>query len=320
MFERESDGETTNVQSDFGVQAEIQQSGGFSVSVTGGDLSYWLRALQSQGRLQVLQRPQIMAVDNQEATINIGQRVPFIRDSRITENGTTLNTIQYENVGINLTVTPRINDDGFVRMDVNQQIESLTNSTLQITQGVNAVIIDSRTAETSVTVQDGHTIIIGGIISTRDDTQESKVPLFGDLPLVGNLFRSTKVTKERSELLIILTPRVVRNVEQADAVTNVQVERVKAARKLLENYDRNELIKLLEEAECTSDLGGAWERVMKEMDVTEEGRVITPEVDTTPEPPLDPLPEEEEWGELKDEVITTPAEKAPTTRPADGRD
>ena len=205
----------------FGIKAGIGKSG-FNLAISTGDLEFFLRALQAQGRLEVLSRPQILASDNQEASIEIGESVPFIRDSRITDTGTTLNTIQYEPVGILLSVTPRINPDGFVRLEVKPEISSVSDSTVQISEGVNAIIIEKRTAETTVTVQDGQTIIIGGLIRTKDQERVDKVPILGDIPGLGWLFKSVKTVKERTELLIILTPHILRNVADADAETGRQ--------------------------------------------------------------------------------------------------
>lgn len=221
-----SDGSNVSGGTDFGVQAGIAQFGGLNLSVTGGDIRFFLRALQSQGRMEVLSRPQVLAADNQEARINIGQRVPFITNSRVTEEGTTLNTIQYEPVGINLNVIPRINDDGFVKLEVAPEISSISTSTVQISEGVNAIVVNSRSAETTVTVQDGHTIIIGGLITTSDENREDKVPILGDIPYMGNLFKSTSLVKERRELLIVLTPHILRTSSEADAITDEHLQRL----------------------------------------------------------------------------------------------
>jgi len=210
----------------FAASAGLQLNPGFQVSVTGGDVNFLLRAIESQGRLELLSRPQILATDNQQATINIGQRVPFITNSRVTDEGTTINTIQYEQVGIILDVLPRINPDGFVNLEVRPEISSIDDSTVPISEGVNAIIINSRSAETTVTVQDGHTIIIGGLITTTDRDRLNKVPVLGDIPILGNLFRSTRRVKERTELLIILTPTVLRNIEEADVETTSQLKRL----------------------------------------------------------------------------------------------
>ncbi|MFW6065282.1 MAG: secretin N-terminal domain-containing protein [Planctomycetota bacterium] len=220
------DGTDVSGGTDFSVEAGIAKFGGLNLSVTGGDINFFLRALQSQGRMEVLSRPQVLAADNQEARINIGQRVPFITNSRVTEEGTTLNTIQYEPVGINLDVIPRINDDGFVKLQVAPEISSIATSTVQISEGVNAIVVNSRSAETTVTVQDGHTIVIGGLITTTDENREDKVPVLGDIPYMGNLFKSTSLVKERRELLIVLTPHVLRTSADADAITDKHLDRL----------------------------------------------------------------------------------------------
>ncbi len=214
----------------FAASAGLTLNPGFQVSVTGGDVNFLLRALESQGRLEMLSRPQILASDNQTATINVGQRVPFITNSRVTEDGTTINTIQYEDVGILLDVIPRINPDGFVNLEVHPEISALDDSTVPISEGVNAIIVNSRSAETTVTVQDGHTIIIGGLITTTDRDRLNKVPILGDIPLLGGLFQSIRKVKERTELLIILTPTVLRNIEEADVETAGQVKRLNLLR------------------------------------------------------------------------------------------
>ena len=232
----------------FGVSAATD---GFTLSVAAGDLRFFLRALEKQGRLEVLSRPQILASDNQLANIDVGSRVPFITQSRVTDQGTTINTITYESVGVILNVTPRINPEGFVRMEVNPEVSALSNSTVTISEGVEAVIIDRRSAETTVTVQDGHTIILGGLIDTKDEDIVRKVPFFGDLPWVGELFRTTHTVKERSELLIILTPHVMRTIPESDRVTDEQLERMKQIR----NFKREEVEDYLKK-----HLGGYFEQ------------------------------------------------------------
>jgi len=220
------DKNNVRVGTNFGMQAAAAGTG-FGVSVTGGDISAFLRALEAQGRVEVLSRPQVLASDNQHAVINVGQRVPFITNSQITQYGSTINTVMYQQVGIILDVTARINPDGFVKLEVKPEVSSLSKSSdVQIVPNVPAVVIDNRTAETTVTVQDGHTIVIGGLITTTDDKTENKVPFFGDIPILGYLFKSTSVKKNRRELLIILTPTVLRNVEEADTLTEGQVKRL----------------------------------------------------------------------------------------------
>jgi len=203
---------------------------GFSFTVSSGDFSFLLRALQVQQRLEILSRPQILASDNQPAGINIGQRVPFVTQSRITEAGTTLNTIQYENVGIILDLTPHISSDGFVKMEVSPEISSLDESTVEISENLNATIINTRQANTTVTVRDGHTIVIGGLITNRTLNREEKVPLLSELPGIGMFFKNSRAVKQRTELLIILTPHILRTPSDADILTNRQIRKLNLAK------------------------------------------------------------------------------------------
>ncbi|RPI61210.1 MAG: hypothetical protein EHM48_06035, partial [Planctomycetaceae bacterium] len=236
------DNNTIKTGTKFGVATEVQNLNGFTFSLTGGDFTFFLRALQHQRRLEVLDRPQIMAQDNQVAMINIGQRVPFIVDTRTTDTGATFSTVQYQPVGIQLNVTPRINPDGLVKMDISPTISSLSKSTVDISPGVKATIIDERTAKTTLTVQDGHTVVLGGLITTQDENIESKVPVLGDIPLLGWLFKQTIKVKERKELLIILTPHVMRNVKNNDDATKIQIDRFN---QLLKQDNKDELRKQL---------------------------------------------------------------------------
>jgi type II secretion system protein D len=206
--------------------------GGFSAAVTGGDLSMVFRALQNQGRLEILSRPQVLASDNQAADLNVGQEVPLIDTSRISENGTTLSTVKYRRVGVTLTVLPRINPDGSVKLQVNPEVSSLSSSTVQVSSGVNSPIINTRSATTTVNVQDGHTIVIGGLITTKDDDRERKVPLLGDIPILEYLFKSRSHNTERTELLIVLTPRVLRSPAAADQITSKQIKQLNTLRKI----------------------------------------------------------------------------------------
>ncbi|MCD6339598.1 MAG: hypothetical protein J7M29_09505, partial [Verrucomicrobia bacterium] len=198
-----------NVGSDYGLQGALQSFGGNYAAITGSNVGFLLRALQNEGKLEVLSRPQILAADNQEATINIGQRIPLITDSRVTERGDTINQFTYENVGVILNVTPRISPDGFVKMDIAPTISETSSSTVDISKGVSVPIINQRTATTTVTVRSGQTILIGGLISTTDDIRTKKIPLLGDLPGLGALFRSRVGRKDRKELLIVLTPQIL---------------------------------------------------------------------------------------------------------------
>jgi general secretion pathway protein D len=190
---------------DFGAAAA---TGGLKISVLEPHVSATLRVLSQQGKLDVLSRPYILASDNQLATITVGQEAPFITNSRITDTGGTINTVQYRDIGIILNVTPHINPDGLVILDVAPEISSLTGTTVPIQAGVDAPVIAKRSADSRVGIPNGQTIVIGGMMEDKKTSTIRKVPLLGDIPVLGLLFKRTEVTKTKTELLIFLTPHV----------------------------------------------------------------------------------------------------------------
>ncbi len=189
--------------------------GGFSFTVTGEDFNFLVRALQSDSRLEVIQRPMIMCQDNQIAKISVGQEVPTPTGTAAgADTGGTFQTqVQYQEVGIILEVEPNINPDGWVYMRVAPEVSAIADSTIQVAPGVFAPIFTNRSAETFVAVRDGETVVIGGLITTEESEGETKVPLLGDVPGLGALFRTTIRDKVKTELLLALTPRIVRTVE-----------------------------------------------------------------------------------------------------------
>ena len=194
---------------DFGVAQQLRTAGGYSTAIAGSDFTFLLRALKDEGRLEVLSRPQIVTSDNKLACINIGQRVPLITDSRVTQQGDTVNSFRYEDVGVNLSVTPKISPDGFVKMEIGTTNSSISSSTVEINEYATVPIINQRKANTTVSVQSGQTVIIGGLIATVDDRRVKKMPLLGSIPYLGALFRSTHTIRDRKELLILLTPQIL---------------------------------------------------------------------------------------------------------------
>jgi type II secretion system protein D len=193
---------------------------GFTFSLRGEDFNLLLRALDSDGKLEVLSRPQIMARDNVEAKISIGQRVPYPVSSNIaSDTGNITTAISYEDVGVILTVTPHINPDGYVNLEVSPEISSISSSSVQISENLNATVFNNNTVDTTVTIKDGETVVIGGLITTRKDHRENKVPFLGDIPVLGLLFKGLKHTDERNELLVVLTPHIVDTVDKARKIS-----------------------------------------------------------------------------------------------------
>ena len=193
------------ISTDFGVSA---QNSGFIFRLEEENVSAAVRAIAGVAKLDVLSRPYILTSDNQQASIMVGQEVPFITSSRITETGQTINTIQYDDIGIILNVTPHINPQGLVTMDVAPEISTLTGETVPISDTVAAPVFAKRSAQSRVAIRDGQTIVIGGLMEDRLTKSVDKVPLLGDIPVLGLLFRRTIERKTKTELLIFLTPHV----------------------------------------------------------------------------------------------------------------
>jgi len=222
----------------FGMSAT---AGGFSLSASGEHLNLFLRALQSQGRVEVLSRPTVTATDNIEASIEVVQEVPYVKNVSFVGTGGDIpqTTIDWQKVGVELNLLPRINHEGQVTLDVMPKVSSLSSSNVQVGGGISLPIINSRTARTTVTVQDSHTIVLGGLITTTDEKRQEKVPFFGDIPVLGWLFKHQKTVKQRTELLIILTPHVVKTPAEVDRVTNERIEQIDLLRKLRQGTTRS---------------------------------------------------------------------------------
>ena len=187
--------------------------GGFNFTVTGEDFSFLLHAMQQNSRVEVLSRPILMVRNGEEGNITIADQVPIVESSRLSDTGQTQSTIGREDVGIVLTATPHISPDGYVTIEMKQEISSISGENIQLTEGVSSPVFSTREVTTNVTVRDGETVVIGGLIQRRHSDGENKVPILGDLPLIGPLFRSTSVSESETELLVVLTVDVLRSDE-----------------------------------------------------------------------------------------------------------
>ena len=199
---------------DFGLTDEIF---GLKYGILSSKLNAMLHALTKDTKVNILSTPRIMTKNNQEAIINVGQAVPFLVSTQETATGGILTSTDFRDVGVILTVTPRINRSGTVSLDVNQQINSLVEFTL-----FDAPIISTREASAFVTIKDKQTMVIGGMI--KDDKTETvhKTPILGDIPLLGRLFRRADTRIEKTELMVFITPHVVYTDADADRVTAEQ--------------------------------------------------------------------------------------------------
>jgi general secretion pathway protein D len=180
------------------------------------DVRAVLRGLASASRVQVLSTPEVLAVNNREARILVGSRFPFIASTRLGNDISIDRAVQYEEVGTQLTLLPTINNDGYVTVQVLQEVSSLTTQT--VAAALNAPVISTREASTRAIVRDGQTVVIGGLIGTSEERVESGVPLLKDVPLLGWLFRRQTTSRLRTELAIFVTPYIVRTDADADAL------------------------------------------------------------------------------------------------------
>lgn len=199
----------------FGLQNANPGLQGFSYTLSGGDLSAFVNFLQSQTNFNVLATPRIFTSNNTQAQINISQRIPYITSTLTNSNGTNTFNYAFQQVGTILTVTPRITSNGYVSLDIVQTADDLQGYT-----SFNAPIVNQRQANTAVSVQDGRTVLIGGIIQDQVSATTNKLPILGDIPILGNLFKSTSKTDQRTELIVLMTPHIVSNSDDAEQLKN----------------------------------------------------------------------------------------------------
>lgn len=182
-----------------------------------------ISALATESKAKLLAAPHILVSDNREASIQVGQQVPIVTSE--TFGSTTVapqRTIQYKDIGIILKVKPQVNDSGLVSLDISQEVS--TYSTISLSAQQDDIILNKTVATTSLVVQDGHTIVIGGLI--REDTSKSKsgIPLLSKIPLLGYLFGNTDNEGSRTEIIILLTPYVLKNQQDAKALSTEMID------------------------------------------------------------------------------------------------
>ena len=199
---------------------------GLASNMIGGALSYYgvfpalnvkalIRAAKTDGDARILSTPVVMTTDNTEATITVGEERPVVSSSinSSSDSYSARATYEYRTIGLTLTVTPNINPQGFVVMEIKQTADDILDTT-QI-DGNDVPIISKREISATVAVQDRSTIVLGGLVRKSTSQSATKIPILGDIPLIGWFFSSHNNTDNRSELVVLLTPYVLTNPEQA---------------------------------------------------------------------------------------------------------
>jgi general secretion pathway protein D len=210
----------------------------------GRDVNATIHALSGVTKTEILSRPSILTRSNQQATILVGQQVPLLDTSvQNTNSNSITSTVTYRDVGIILRVTPFITPEGLVEMIVSPEISSLSATTVSVPgTGGGAPVIDRRSADTVVVTPSDRTIVIGGLISSMKNDVDTKVPILGDIPILGNAFKRKKKDNTKTELLIFLTPHVVATPEDLARVSDGERSHVKLGPTAFEKADVSKFI------------------------------------------------------------------------------
>jgi len=194
---------------------------------TGLDIDATLTAAAERGDVRILSRPILIAANNQPATINVGSQRPFVQLSRTlaTDNSARDQVVQYMDVGTKLTVLPTISPDGYVGLEVTQEVD---NATSEI--AFDAPVISTRSVQTQLLIKDGQTVALGGLTDSEHDVSQGGIPVLSSIPLLGGLFGHVSRQTTSTELYLFLTPHVLHTDADADSVTAPLIKRAEPER------------------------------------------------------------------------------------------
>jgi general secretion pathway protein D len=200
---------------------------GYSALFEGASITATLNALSKVTTVHVISAPEVMVLNNHTASLQVGNEVPIVTGSSVSTlaSAAVVNNIEYKDTGVILDVTPRVNDGGLVLLDISQEVSQVEPTD---TSKIDSPTIQQRKIATSVAVRDGQTIALGGLIQDARTKGKSVVPIFGDIPVLGHLFGDNNNSIDRTELLVMLTPRVVRNTVDVEAITEEVREKIRS--------------------------------------------------------------------------------------------
>jgi len=218
----------------------VTKSDGTTSNITVPGFAALFSLSEFRGAINVLSTPQILTSDNKEAEIVVGENVPFIskRERDITTTNTVLNSIERKDVGITLRITPQITEGDYVKLDIYKEISALKQDSENIIINVGPSTT-KRSTKTSVVVKDKQTVVIGGLIQEKDEDNITKVPILGDIPLIGWLFKQKSTSKKKTNLLIFLTPYIVKEAESLEKIT---VDKQKEFARTEKKYAEGEIL------------------------------------------------------------------------------
>jgi len=206
---------------------------GFNLALLDSDdvLRGLISALDTEGEINILSSPNILAIDNKESIIEVGEQVPIPTGESMTDGGTTITSIQYRDTGVLLTVTPHINSSGLIKMELAQEVSEI-GTEFKISE-VTANSFLTRKAQTSLVIEDGQTIVIGGLMRSKSDKNSSGIPYLRDIPILGYLFGGMSDDFAKTELIFLVTPKVINTRAEADAITKDFSARVDLIKELI---------------------------------------------------------------------------------------
>ncbi len=205
------------------IPVTVSDGQGGSTEVTVPAFGIAINALASNSAVNILSNPNILVLDNEEATINVGRNVPFPVSAGRDNNGQLITSYQREDVGITLAVTPQINESNFVTLEMNLEVAEVEEDSSGLDVNQSGFITSKRETENVVVVRDNQTIVIGGLIGNTQTEVETKIPVLGDIPLIGVLFRGKRNSERKTNLLIFLTPHVINEPADLEEVYRVKV-------------------------------------------------------------------------------------------------
>jgi general secretion pathway protein D len=228
-----------------GILSSLTQGGVATADLNLGSAANFpaiLKALDTNGALNVLSTPNILTSDNKEAEIFVGENVPFRGKIDITNaNSNAFQSIERKDTGITLKLTPQISEGEYVKLDIYQEISAVKDATS--TGAAADITTTKRSAKTSVVVKDQESVVIGGLIQDRDQETISKIPLLGDIPLLGWLFKTKSTTRQKTNLMILLTPRIIKDARDLAQISEQQKVKFGDAVKKTGNVDIEKEIK-----------------------------------------------------------------------------
>jgi len=189
------------------------------------DIGAMVQAIKNDTDIHILSRPQLLTMDHEEAQLQVGKNVPYLTRQETSTTDRDYSTYEYRDVGVNLKITPHISGEGFVRLKIAQEVSQVTS---EDPSGKPTTL--KRAINTTVTIKDAETMVIGGMIGDSTQLGTYKVPLLGDIPILGWLFKSRSSSKEKTNLYVFITPRVVRNAADAGRLTeekNAHMEKLR---------------------------------------------------------------------------------------------